>query len=166
MFTQHIWEQIQLQELQLISNNASFKSNSTALGACCIIHSCTLLVLNSEGWRETKHIMYAPSTHSSRIFMVFIVNFYQNAMNGGTFLIKARALGISRAMICVSSWKSAVSLAGTFWGAAHSSTTHGRRVRVISFYRSIWTRTCRMHSPRLKSGFAGICQNVYIRWAL
>lgn len=45
-------------------------------------------MLNSEGWRETKHIMYAPSTHSSRIFMMFTVNFYQNAVNGGTFLIK------------------------------------------------------------------------------
>lgn len=51
-------------------------------------------MLNSEGWRETKHIMYAPSTHSSRIFMMFTVNFYQNAVNGGSSLIKARALGL------------------------------------------------------------------------
>lgn len=51
-------------------------------------------MLNSEGWRETKRIMYAPCTHSSGIFRTFTVAFCPNAENSSIFLINARALGL------------------------------------------------------------------------
>lgn len=157
MFTEHIWEHIQLQELQLISNNASFRTHSTALGACCIIHSCTLLVLNSEGWRETKRIMYAPSTHSARIFMMFTVNFYQNAVNGGTLLIKARALGLFQGDDLHKDLEISIEFRDFLGGY----TTPAPRRRVISLCRSILEFELRRAGcilPNLKSGFACICQ--------
>lgn len=51
-------------------------------------------MLNSEGWRETKRIMYAPCTHSSGICTTFTVAFCPNAVSGGIVLINARALGL------------------------------------------------------------------------
>lgn len=65
--------------------------------------------------------------------MMFTVNFYQNAVNSGTVLIEARALGLFQGNDLCKELEISSESSSDFWGAAHSSTTPGPCVRAISF---------------------------------